>query len=335
MSGAPFVPTPFSAPVVSPTVSSLFRRSPYVSVSEYQNAPTAVATSKLVPTSTNTQVQDAALAAVIMRASSWIDQICFGRADGTLAASQSTEQGSSATSSSRINLKSDGSMILVCNYKPILEVDAIAVGVAASQVQTISQTVANTLVIGTKTISVPTVGWNAQNYPTYAPSAWSGPAGVYVIWTYVNGYPHFALADNATAGASTITVEPSIPDGSGVYGVYPGTTLTIRDSGNTETIVVESVSGLTITTTQPLQYAHTVPAAPDSILVTALPWNVEQACISLTSCLIKTRGTRALVMPATSGGAPSKQAMMEAGGLEDYDVARDLLEPYINTFLPS
>jgi hypothetical protein len=335
MSTAPFVPTPFATPVVNPTVSSIFRRANYISVSSYQNAPTAVATNNLVTGNPGAQAQAAALATVISRASSWIDAICFARADGTLQASQSTEQGYSGTSSSRINVKPNGSVILICNYKPILEVDTIAVGPAPQQVTTLTQQAANTLVIGTKTISLPNVCFNNLPYPTYSPASWRGPQGLYVIWTYVNGFPHFALAQSASMGASSIVVNPTTPDGSSVFGVYPGTQLSIRDGGDTETIVVESASGLTINTVQPLQYAHTVPTAPDQILVSALPWNVEQACISLTSCLIKTRGTRAMVMPMAPGGQPPKQALIESGGLEDYDIARELLEPYITTFLPS
>lgn len=335
MSTAPFVPTPFASPVVNPTVSSLYKRFNYISVSSYQAAPTAVATNNLVAGSQNSQAQAAALATVISRASSWIDEICFARPDGTLAASQSTEQGYSTTSSSRINIKANGSVILICNYKPILEVDTIAVGPAPQQVMTLDQAAANTLVIGTKTIALPNVCFNNLPYPTYSPASWRGPQGLYAIWTYVNGFPHFALADSVDAGASSITVSPTTPDGTSVYGVYPGTQLSIRDSGNTETIVVESLSGLTISTVQPLQYQHNVPDQPDQVLVSALPWNVEQACISLTSCLIKTRGTRAMVMPMAPGGQPPKQALIESGGLEDYDIARELLEPYIVTFLPT
>jgi hypothetical protein len=84
-----------------------------------------------------------------------------------------------------------------------------------------------------------------------------------------------------------------------------------------------------------LQYAHTVPAAPDSILVTAIPRDVEQACISLTSALIKMRGSDALVMPDTPGGVISgKASMAESGGLEDYETAMALLAPYSTVYMP-
>jgi hypothetical protein len=56
---------------------------------------------------------------------------------------------------------------------------------------------------------------------------------------------------------------------------------------------------------------------------------VEQACISLTSCLIKVRGTRAATMPTAPGvGMPGKQALIQAGGLEDFDLACKLLKPF-------
>lgn len=322
--GPQFLPTPFATPIVNPATASFFRRSPYISPSDYVQAPTAVATNALVPGGNPAQ-NLAELAAVVMRASDWLDTICFHRGDGTLAASPSTEQ-------NWILPKPNGLLVLICNYRPILEVDAVALGPAPSQMQNITENTSGNIWIQGKTISLPTA-CSTGTVPSFGGYP-VGPSGrIFAIWTYVNGYPHVALAQNATAGSSTITVDASQPGGTTVYGVYAGTQLTIHDSANTEVVVVQDVDGLTLTVQAPLLYAHTVPNAPDAILVSAVPWAIQQACVSLISCLIKMRGTRANVMPSIPGKVPSQTALIQSGAQADYEAALHILAPYTTTFI--
>src|SRR5665213_1722992 len=117
-----FVPEPFVQPAVSPDTATLFRRAPYISPSEYKQTPTA-------------------------RASDWVDTICFHRADGTLAASPATESG-------WIRVKGDGSIKLICNYKPILEVDALAIGSGPNSMSNIGQQAAEELTIAGQIIQL-------------------------------------------------------------------------------------------------------------------------------------------------------------------------------------
>jgi hypothetical protein len=321
----PFTPTPFATPIVSPAVASFFRRVPYISPSEYKQAPTSVATNTLVPGG-NPAANLAELANVIWRASDWVDTMCYHRADGTLAASPTTEQ-------NWIKAKPDGSLILICSYKPILQVNALALGPVPSQMSDVTQDVANNIFIKRKTIQVPGA-WQGSpqpffsGFPTYR-------GGVYAIWEYVSGFPHTALTADATKGSSSIQVAPAVPAGAVLFGIYDGTQLTIHDGAATEVIVVTSVSGLTLNLAQPLQYDHTIPTTPtpDTVRVTAIPWAVEQATISLVSCLIKTRGTRAAVLPQTPGTPPPKQALADAGGLEDFEIAEKLLKPFTSVYL--
>lgn len=324
--GTPFQPTPLQSSVVAPTVTTAFRRTSYISTVEYQNAPTAVSTSNLAPGGVPA-LQAEVLADTIMRASGWLDEHVFHTADGTLAASPSTEDG-------WVKPKPDGSLQLICKYKPILEVTAVAWGSTPSQAS--SMTTAPDLVIGEKVITVPATVMNTPvgDFATFpVPTSYAGQ--VWACWTYVNGFPHTYLQTSCVAGANSIVVGPSVPGGSTVYGVYPGTQLTIHDSsgGGTEVIVVSSVNGTTLNLASPTLYAHTVPSAPASIRVSAVPWAIEQACISLTSCLIKLRGTRAMVMPSMPGGQPSRQDLIESGGLEDYQTACNLLKPFVTTTL--
>lgn len=319
--GTPFQPTPFATSYVAPQVNSAFRRFPYISLQEFQNAPTAVSTKTLVPNGTAQQNQQA-LADTIMRASGWVDEHCFHSSDGTLAASTSVE-------SSPVRAK-NGSIKLICKYRPILEVQGIALGPTAAQLS--SLTTDPGIAVDGKIITIPpTQLGSAAAVGDFLPGivlGWGGYA--YASWSYVNGFPHTALAADVTAGASEIQVEATLPDGSSVCGVYPGTQLTIFDGVSTEVVVASAApSGTTISLQQPTLFAHTLPAAPDTIRVSSIPRAVEQACISLTSCLIKLRGSRAMVMPTGPGtGTPSKQALVQAGGLEDFEVACKLLKPF-------
>ena len=321
-----FAPEPFPDPVVNPTTATLFRRTPYISPSEYMGAPTAVAVSNLVPGGSK-EAQEAALAATIMRASDVLDTICFHKADGTLAASPSTESG-------WITPKDNGRLGLICNYKPILEVDALALGTGPSSMENIGQQGAENI-----TVEEPII-W-LQGGGSFGPGSWfpSRPTvngKIFAVWSYVNGYPHSFLAEEAEGGeAEAIVVGPSNPGGSEMYGVYPGTQLTIHDGANTEVIVVESIEGLTLNLTAPLLYSHAVPEAPGSVRVSAVPWLVEQACISLVSWLIKKRGSRAMVIPNVPGGQAKGQVESQAGGKADYEDAAKTLRPFTVPYLRS
>lgn len=318
--GQPFQPTPFATSYVAPQVNSLFKRLPYLGLSEFQNAPTAVATGTLIPGGTAQQNQQA-LADTIMRASGWIDEHCFHSSDGTLAASVTVD-------SSPVRAK-NGALRLISRFKPILEVQGIALGPNANQMSSLT-TNPGVIVVG-KVITLPPTQLGGSIPGDYLPGIVTGWRGAwYATWSYVNGFPHTALAANVEQGASSIDVEATLPDGSSVCGVYAGTQLTIFDGVSTETVVASGPpSGTTINLASPTQFAHTLPAAPDTIRVSSIPRAVEQACISLTSCLIKVRGTRAMVMPTAPGtGTPSKQALIQAGGLEDFEVACKLLKPF-------
>ncbi len=315
-----FVPEKFTVPAVSPDTASLFRRAPYLSPSEYQAAPTAVGTGGLVPGGSQEENQGQLLS-VINRASGWLDAICFHRADGTLAASPSTE-------SAWVRPKDDGTLMLVCNYKPILACTALAVGTGPSNMSSLGNEGAEAITIQGPVIMLAPVSSVFQAFSAFPPRI---RGRTYAVWEYVNGYPHTLLATEAKAGATSIKVEPSEPGGTEVAGIFPGTQLTIHDGANTEIVVVHEVEGLTLKLTSALQYGHVLPSAAfDSIRVSAIPYDVEQACISLVSCLIKTRGTRAMTLPqAMPGGGSPGQVAIQAGGLQDFEIAYELLKPYI------
>ena len=323
-----FTPTPFATPVIAPNTVSAYRSASYISASEYRFAPTAVGTQGLVPKSTSEQGDSlGSLAQVISRASAWMDQHCFHRGDGSFAAGVTTEQ-------MVATVKPSGVVVLICNFKPIRQVIGVGVGPSFSQLTNLNQNVAGDILIGDKTITLPGY-WNAGlTFPVFASFPSIG-GGLLCVYSYVAGWPHTTLSVSASAGATSITVNPSTPGGTALYGAYGGSQLWIKDGPNTEAVVLaSSPSGLTLSLASPLLYPHNVPEGPDSIIVSALPWGLEQACISLTNVILKQRGMRAVLPgPVGSPSPQDRQALARAGALADFEIACKLLHPFKVSYL--
>lgn len=326
MSG-PFVPAPFATPVVSPAATTLTRRVPYISPTEFANAPTAVATNNLVPGGTPAQ-QAAEQYNVLLRASDWVDLICFHGPDGTLAASPTVESG-------WITPKSQG-LWLQCNMKPIMAVTGLALGPAPGNLTNVDASV-----LGSMSIEGTIIQLFApfNGFAPFSSTALLAPLNrggkTYVAWSYVAGYPHCVLAEPSVVGATTLVVSSAVPGGLQPYGIYEGSQLTIVDTdpaSGTEDVVVANVSGNTLTLAYPTQFKHTPPSYPDYIAVTAIPHSVRQATISLASCLIKLRGSKAAVMASQAGGTPNKVAVAQAGAGTDLSTAMTLLKPFTTVY---
>ncbi|MDE2096459.1 MAG: hypothetical protein KGL39_04375 [Patescibacteria group bacterium] len=326
MSG-PYIPTALSTPIVNPSIATVGAQAlPYISVSYYQFAPTAMEVKTLVPGGTTAQSMES-LALTINRATQWANSYLFGKAasskGGTLAASLSIEK-------VKTRVKK-GELRLVCDYSPIQQVIGIDAGLNPSSLSSIGSGLAAGVEIGNWVITVPMSYVPIRSGDTGTPMVYGGITGdVYVVWSYVHGYPHTKLTASVLEGATSCTVEAT--DGAGgVWGVPWVPYLTVFDGQQTETVTVNSVttgSSTTTFNTSAFAYAHTVPTAPDFLPVTAVPDDVLQAVTSLTTMLIKTRGSKAMVMPQMPGEKPSRSALAQAGALDDWEIAERLLQPY-------
>jgi hypothetical protein len=290
----------------------------YISIAEYISAPTSVDTSQLYTGGTTDENLDE-LANVIGRASDWANGICYQ----ILAATLDTEMDSG------VYVRHDGTVRARCSFWPFRELDSFSVGPVPSRMAPIIDP-ADVWLQGRKVLVVPVAG-TTSNAVSRSVFALYGPVRpgtrVYIQWSYWNGWFHSTLASASLASATSLTLTMALPQSAA------GVSLTIPDAANTETVQVASTftGGTVIPLVNPTVYAHpslgkSIPL-PQSITVTELPPKIRQATISLTSCLIKVRGTQAEVMP-NIGGAPSREALIEGGGLEDYQVAVDLLEVY-------
>ena len=282
-------------------VTAYAARSPYLTVAEYQNAPTAVDTSQLVPGG-NAQANTVELGNVIARASSWVDDIC----NQVLAATSDVDP------IRRYRVNAYGAVRVPLRYSPILQIDSVSVGYTPSLMQPLSSSLtADIAIIGTNTVEIPVYG-NAGPAVTGSPRLVGDR--VLVSVGYVNGYPNTQTSGSVSAAATQLPVVSAL-------GIYVGTTLTVYDGASTEQITVTAVNGQTLTLSAPLLYQHGI-----GVSVSALPPVVKQAAILLTSSLIKTRGTMATVMPGTGMGN-RQTAPSGSGGDKDAELATQMLAP--------
>ncbi len=280
---------------------------PYISVGDYMRAPTGVSVADLVSGGGGAD-QIEMLAELIDQASSQADAICLQ----VLGATGDIDTGP-------LRARHDGTYAVTTRYWPLLELRSFSLGqpgvLPAAMNLAGASIMRNSFVIRGRSL-----GYGSG--PGGGPLSFGGGGrpGVEMIgeWSYVAGWPVTALAITTHPGDAGITVGDT-------NGIYPGTRLHIRDGASSESVVVSSLAGPVLTLVSPLISAHVVPGAPDSILVSALPPDVTQAVIRLTSALIKSRSADALVLESVMA-EPTKMSG-SAGGDADVAAATALLVP--------
>jgi hypothetical protein len=285
---------------------------PYISTTDYANAPTAVSTTDLVPGG-NAQANLVEFANVIRRASGWANSLCHQILAATL----------DVQARSGLYVRRDGTVRVVCDFWPVLEVDTFLAGPSPSTMSAITDP-ADMALIGRKVLSVPVSGMSGNSVGNLQfPGPLRPGDRAYCQWGYWNGWPHTTLAATLAHGGSTLVVTNAMPP------ALAGRAMTIWDGPLTEQVQI--AASFTGGTSLPLVGVtlndHTLPAAPALIMVSTFPDDMRQGVISLTSALIKVRGAESYDMPSV-GAEPSKEALIEGGGLEDLAVAVDVLAQY-------
>jgi len=302
------VTTPLAVAAYTGTYTT---RTPYLTATEYQNAPTAVDATNLVQGGTP-QENAQELLSVIGRASSIADDIVYG-AQGCLAATQDID------GPTRYRIHRDGRIYFPCRFRPVLSVTSIKIGPTPSTMTALTS--APDLVINpTGVLEIPFSGY--YTIPGTIGIAGPLPNGQPLVQvTYINGYPNTNLATTTSAGATSVQVASAV-------GLYAGTNLTIYDDypGNEMVTVASSYTygSTTVPLTSATLFTHSA-----GVSVSALPPSVKQAVVHLTSHLIKTRGTLSIEMPRLEG-APTHVNTMD-GQDGDYELAEYLLAPFKRT----
>jgi hypothetical protein len=272
-------------------------RNPYITSAEFISSPTGVNITQLVPRGTEKQNQDA-LRNAIARASSWIDQHCRQVLGATLN-----------TASGYYRIQENAYIKLVAANTPIIAVESVKVGYSPS---TLTEVPLTNAWIDRKVVTVPL----RNQLPQDMLSTTYQPGKVYATMSYVNGYANSLLAAPITAGDTTITVDSNL-------GLVPGVEITVYDPNFTEVNVVTAVDGNVITVANAYIANHDA-----GYSVSSLPAAVKQAAVYLTTALVKTRGSEAMVMQQI-GSQPSSTSSGERGGMTEIRLAKELLENFI------
>ena len=279
---------------------------PYLTLSEFKNAPTALDYGNIVAGG-NQAAQDAELTNAIYRASSWIDQYC----SQILGATTNVER-------QRVRFSNDGTLRIHPQYHPIVALTALSFGPTPTSLTSVPD--CSPAWIEDQSIIFPAAG-ASLSYSTSGPLGFGfgGPAGaqVFAQYTYVNGYVNSVLAASALAGASSVTVDDA-------SGIIPGQGLRIYDGANTENVVVGSsyvFGSTTVPLSTPLAYAHS-----SGVALSGLPAAIKEACILLTSAYLKIRGDASLVLDVTNQPSASVDGSQKVGS--DIGHAEMLLKPF-------
>ena len=286
--------------VFAPNVTSYASASSYVTAAEYSASPTGVNVSQLVPRGTLQQNTDA-LNIVIARASSFADMFC----KQILSATVDVESG-------RYRIQRGGQLRVPLRNTPVIAVNSISVGFAPSAMAVLPDL--SNVWIDRKVLLFPLGA--APLLPTA--NALSPDGKIFVIVNYVNGYANASTMAPVTVGATTVTL-------SSTAGIAPGLQLTVFDPGNTETLFVTSIVGNTVTFTSGFQFAHVAGSN-----ISAFPDAIKQAVILITSALIKTRGSEAIVM-AQMKTMPSQTSPIDSGGFQEITLAKEMLRPFVRS----
>ena len=271
----------------------------YCTADEFTNWPTGLDLQNLIPNG-SAQEQAAQLRVVLESASSYVDQIVYQ----PLRATQSTEYASARPDPY-------GRLEVRVKRFPVTSVALVPALLSAQWRQTtrsgwLAVPAANITLVGNLLHQYLI---DDRDYSVYG--GWGLPP-LTVQTTYVGGYPNPALTANAAAGATAIQVDD-------VTGLQDGTALTIYDiAGGQEDVLVQSVSGSTVTLASGLSYAHVV-----GVRASALPAAVTMATINIAAWIIK--GRRA------GGGIVMNGQLqpMQVGESEDMQQAMKLLAPFI------
>jgi len=284
-----------------------FQSGSYLTIAEYKNAPTAIDINNLVVGGTSAQ-QDAELASVIQRASSFIDIYV----NQPLIAQNFTEQ-------SRTRMTQEGFLVISPDYNNVVALNSLAYGATPTNLVTVSSTSLQNCWFEKSQIIYP-LSQLGTTYSSQGPLSFGFPPAsrsrIYAAYNYTAGYCN-GLVMSATAGASSFTMIDPI-------GLTAGTVVTIYDGASTEQVVVSpsyTYGSTTVNITSTLKYTHA-----SGVAVGNMPQAVKQAAILITTDFLKVRGDNSLTMAVTTraSSGPSVQSIVGS----DIELAKQLLSPF-------
>lgn len=299
-------------PALNPTLP--VSADPYISVLDYRQAPTGVDTQALVKG--DAAATDAELLNRIRAASAWADSIMLR----TIPATAQLD-----TELKRFALRPDMTITIAPRSNPCVQLVSLSYGTTPGNLAAMSDL--SNVLPDPHFFEVPlTSGFYSSSGPLQFGTVRPGRA-VYCQYSYIAGWPHTTLSSGVSAAANSLVVKDAT-------GVQPGQSMTIYDGAQMEQVTVSSAytSGTTLPLAAPTVFAH-----PAGVTVTALPDDIRQATILLTSTLIQTRGAVAVLAPQinalagrlTQGGSGNSGVQRQVEFVDaNVKTASDLLQRY-------
>ena len=289
---------------ITPDISN---ESSYLSVAEYKQAPTALSLSTLV-TGGNQAAQDAELATVILRASSYMNEYL----NQNLIATEYTE-------TQRIRYSASGGYYALHPYNaPVIALSAFNYGANPNQLYALAD--CSIAWFEGQQIIIPgdQIGWNwTSQGPLQFGGSISQSNWTFTKYTYIAGYANTTTVGDTAVGDTSIEVEDPT-------GILPGEQYRIFDGANTERVTVSdsyTFGDAVVTLQAPMRYAHL-----EGATFSNLPNAIKEACILITSAFIKMRGDSSTTMAYTTSPSGNIAGSVRYGN--DIAVALDMVNKY-------
>lgn len=282
-----------------------FSESPYITITEYKNAPTSIDFDNLV-VGGNANAQNAELDNVIRRASSFMDEYF----NANLNATQYTE-------TQRTRFTTEGFLAIHPNNTPIISLSNLEYGTNPNNLITLSN--CDNAWFEEQQMIVP-LSDIAVSYSSQGPLAFGGYGAprqqVYTKYTYIAGYVNNAIA-SATAAATSLTVQDAT-------GIIAGQKLRIYDGASSENVIVASnytYGSTTVPLTSALAYTHA-----SGITLGNIPNAIKEACILITTAFLRVRGDSSMTMSVTTFPQANIDGANRYGG--EIKLALDIVDKF-------
>lgn len=287
------------------TLDTIDQESAYLTVAEFKNAPTSLDINNLV-SGGNQAAQDAELANVILRASSYMDEYL----NQNLVAKRNTE-------TQRVRINNQGYVALHPNNNPIIALESFLYGASPNNLQTLTDP--SQCWFESQQVLVP-LSQMAATYSSAGPLSFGSAAPrqqLFTQYTYVAGYVNTTIV-TATAAATSLTVASGL-------GIMAGNQLRIYDGASSELVTVASTytyGSTTVPLTSALVSTHAT-----GVAIGNLPNAIKQAAILITSAFIRIRGDKSNTMQITTRAQGSEITGATRYGTE-LQLALDMVNLY-------
>jgi hypothetical protein len=282
---------------------------PYITPDILINAPTGISWETIPDFNSNPDAQLAEQTNICWRATHWIDTYC----NQPLRATIDTEEFIGPYY--RMTIDNQGLCRILTSRWPVTQIvsaKSTSSLVAPAQWRDIpieALYIENELTISGGVSIEAAAGPSAINITPGYVSWMRGRRGTRVQLTYVNGWSHAGIIDNATVGDTMLTVD----DCTGMSSGSDGRGMWIYDGSQTEYVSIVSSTATSgpgqITLSSPLLFSH-AGSLIKPIVISALPATVQEAAILHAVTQALTRGATATTvqnMPGSMsmyGGAP-------------------------------